>query len=99
MRCELLAVRHIALHLIAAARMQSMPRLDEIHRCAHERIDCGRSEARKWQSAIMVGTPRCPESFRGSAQRADPTNHSFPWRMRKIVGRERKFLAHLSVEM
>jgi len=22
----------------------------------------------------MVGTPRCPESFRGSAQRADPTH-------------------------
>ena len=22
----------------------------------------------------IVGTPRCPESFRGSAQRADPTH-------------------------
>ena len=80
MRCELLAFGDIALHLIAAARMQSMPRLNEIHRCAHEQIDARRGET------CNFGVWRHVAAF----ESADMSAHSkaFPWRMRKVVIRE-----------
>jgi len=42
----------------------------------------------------MVGTPRCPESFRESAQRADPTRNSLPEFRRCVNARECLILAY-----
>ncbi len=106
---DLFALRHIPLHLIAAARVQPVSRLEKIHRCAHERIDCFRSEMRqhvtfrfttKITKRIGIDATNIFFVFAAIFVVYGPSRvlHSFPRGMRQVIGRQREFLAQLGVE-
>ena len=100
-------------HFLAAARVQSMTRLKEIHRRAHERINPGRCETTQCVSfgfttkdtKITKWRRISPEeiffvSFVIIVVNKLPLlSHAFPRRMRQIVQCEIKFFAEFGVKI
>src|SRR5207253_7239756 len=87
--------RDVCLHLVAAVGMQPMAHLQNVHRCAHERIDSTSGESSQRQGRRAAPTADGP-SRTGISARCP--YHSFLWRVRKIIEVELKSFAQLEIK-
>src|SRR5205085_4492871 len=98
MRCEFLALRDVALHCVGTTTAQPMSKLEQIHRCAHERV---RSFHRKTMKKI-VATALCRRvlmrELRAPRHSGAATFHTFPWRLGQVVRRQLELLAQFAVK-
>ena len=106
MRGQLLAFGDVALHFTTAARVQPMPRLKQVHRCAHERIDSFRSHT---PEPVILSeakrSRRIPRTY-GQVPPRDPSislgmtdvSHAFWWRVGQVIRRELKYFTQFRIK-
>ena len=100
-RRQSFAALNVTLHFFPAACWQTMTRLKQIHRCTHDGIDRGRSEASYFGVRKQVrGRGRMDSRWR-TFQSGDASPHSKALlrRMRQIARCELKSFLQLSVKI